>query len=89
LPALLVGQVHTVVDVVPGAVGLAEPAPCDDCRFAQRCREEQLACGAFAVFASGAAATRWQYAPRSPTRATYEVTMLAGKRSRPDSRALP
>jgi hypothetical protein len=67
---------------------LAEPVPCDGCRYAQRCSTERLACSAFALFASGADATRWQFAPRVPTGVIYEMTMVADKRSRTDSGAV-
>jgi hypothetical protein len=33
---------------------LDEPSPCDACRFAERCRDERLACDAFSMFAAGA-----------------------------------
>lgn len=53
--------------VVPAEI-LDEPAPCDGCRFAERCRDERLACDAFVMFASGAARWRWAGAPKAPTR---------------------
>jgi hypothetical protein len=42
-----------------------------------------MACDAFAVFASGASSTRWQAAPRMPTKARYEIVLLKfGRRLR-------
>jgi hypothetical protein len=46
---------------------LDEPSPCDACRFAERCRDEHLACDAFAIFAAGSPRSRWSGAPRVPT----------------------
>jgi hypothetical protein len=52
--------------------GIDGPAPCDDCRFRSRCRDEQLACDAFGVFIKTANEKRWRAAPRIPTAATFE-----------------
>ena len=46
-----------------------EPAPCDACWHATRCRAEHLACDAFARFLDG---DRWQAVNRTPTRAQFE-----------------
>jgi hypothetical protein len=46
--------------------------PCDDCPLAKRCREQQLACKAFTLFASGVIPKRkWQRLPRVPTHQRY------------------
>lgn len=47
-------------------------APCDNCRHAERCRVELLACDAFALYAKGGSAARWQQAPRIPTAERFE-----------------
>lgn len=47
---------------------LLGPAPCDNCRYADRCRLERLPCDAFAVYLSGASENRWRNAPRLPSR---------------------
>ena len=63
---------------LPGAPGtLVKPSPCDQCRFGPRCVAERLACDAYRMFAVGLAATRWQSAPRAPTRAILELTVIA------------
>lgn len=51
---------------------LAEASPCDGCHFAEQCRRDDIACAAFASFASGAPPLRWQLLQRVPTRAHWE-----------------
>ena len=58
----------------PPVVG---PAPCDECRFRERCGLALLACEAFSVYVSGQAAPRWSCAPRAPTRSRFEVIFRA------------
>jgi hypothetical protein len=53
------------------------PGPCEGCRQAQRCREQLLACGAFALFVASPSEARWIRAPRTATRALY--TQLFGE----------
>ncbi len=48
-----------------------EPAPCQGCRFAERCGAQRLACDAYALFMAGAAERRWCMAPRAPTAARF------------------
>ena len=50
-----------------------EPAPCQDCRFRERCSSEQLACDKFAVYLGGATRERSALAPRVPSRVRYEA----------------
>jgi MoaA/NifB/PqqE/SkfB family radical SAM enzyme len=55
---------------------LAEPRPCTDCSYAQRCGEQLLACSAFKLFACGAPQARWRLAPRvDASRERYEALM--------------
>jgi hypothetical protein len=61
----------------PSRAALWAPAPCDRCRFRERCAADRLACDAFAVFMTGGEEWRWSLAPRVPTRARYAV--LFGK----------
>jgi hypothetical protein len=51
---------------------LAEPAPCDSCRFRQHCRAHELACAAFSLYINGQAQARWWAAPREPNRALFQ-----------------
>ena len=55
---------------------LPGPAPCDDCRFRERCGREHLACDSFALYLHGKSDERWQIAPRAPTRAIYLALRL-------------
>jgi hypothetical protein len=48
-----------------------ERAPCDDCRFRERCDAEQLACERYAMYSSGLPQWRWQNAPTAPTRGRF------------------
>jgi len=52
------------------AVLLLGPAPCDECRFRERCGSLLLACEAYRVFVRELDA-RWDFVPRAPTRARY------------------
>jgi hypothetical protein len=54
---------------------LAEPAPCDGCRFAAKCRAEKLTCAAFTLYVSGAGRPRWRVAPRAPTGVLYSALL--------------
>jgi hypothetical protein len=56
----------------PQAV-LAGPAPCDGCRFRDRCAAEQLACDRYVMFYYGKPQWRWEQAPIVPTRAQFEA----------------
>jgi hypothetical protein len=49
---------------------LLGPAPCDECRFRERCGSLLLACEAYRVFVRDLNAP-WDFAPRSPTRDRY------------------
>lgn len=51
---------------------VVEPAPCSGCQFAERCRDERLACDAFALYSQSAQQSRWCNAPRAPTPARFE-----------------
>lgn len=53
------------------ALLLLGPAPCDDCRFRERCGLELLACESYSLFVREIGPTRWGVAPRAPTRARY------------------
>ena len=74
---------QTGANSVSALVFLSGPSPCDQCKFARRCRVESLACDAFVSFASGAATARWQSAPRAPTAATFQVVFRAEVPLRP------
>jgi len=52
------------------AVLLLGPAPCDQCRFRERCGSMLLACEAYRVFVKDLGAA-WDFAPRAPTHARY------------------
>lgn len=52
---------------------VAEEAPCNGCAFAERCRDERLACDQFALYSSGSPQSRWSCAPRAPTRERFLV----------------
>jgi len=45
-----------------------ESSPCQSCRFAERCKVNQLACDCFALYLAGKSEMRWRIAPRVPTR---------------------
>jgi hypothetical protein len=47
---------------------MLEPAPCDRCRRAERCKAKRLACRAFSLFMSGVSPITWNAVNRSPTR---------------------
>lgn len=51
---------------------MLEPAPCDHCRLAERCKAKHLACRAFSLFMAGASPIRWNDVNRSPTRERYD-----------------
>ena len=57
-----------------------ETSPCDECRFAERCAGERLACAAFAMFLHGVEPQRWKAAPRAPTRGRYLALFGEGPR---------
>jgi hypothetical protein len=52
---------------------LSGPAPCDDCRFRERCAAEKLACDQYVMFYYGRPQWRWEQAPAVPTRARVEA----------------
>lgn len=52
---------------------LDEPAPCDSCRFSERCAAEQLACDQYVMFYHARPEWRWRQAPLQPTRARFEA----------------
>lgn len=56
---------------------LLADGPCDGCRHAPRCAQEQLACDAFAVWSAGRPRSRWQIAPRVPTRERYTMLLIS------------
>jgi hypothetical protein len=48
-------------------------APCEDCRHAQRCKAQSLACEALVIFSRvGTSPKRWAAAPRQPSAANFE-----------------
>jgi hypothetical protein len=51
------------------------PAPCDCCKFRERCGPERLACQAFSMFLHGESEARWRSAPRAPSRAVWLATV--------------
>lgn len=51
---------------------LNSASPCDECRHSARCEADLLACDAWAGYLLGGIETRWNFAPRAPTRARYE-----------------
>ena len=55
---------------------LTEAAPCECCKFADRCAIEHRACAAFGMYLANEPAERWRLAPRAPTTARY--TQLLG-----------
>ena len=52
---------------------IAGPAPCDFCRFRERCAVELLACERFSGYASGEPEWRWRRFPMAPSRARFEA----------------
>lgn len=50
---------------------LAAACPCEGCLFVERCRDQQLACGAFAAYLQGVPERIWQRVHREPSSATY------------------
>jgi len=61
---------------------LLGPAPCDVCRFRERCGALLLACEAYAVFVRDVDGARWEMAPRAPTRAGY-LRLFTDKTDKP------
>jgi len=50
-------------------------APCDGCSKAQRCKTEGIACEALVLYKRvSTSPARWQYAPRFPTKALFELS---------------
>jgi hypothetical protein len=56
---------------------MLEPAPCDCCRLAERCKAKRLACRAFSLFMAGASPITWNAVNRSPTRQRYDELLGA------------
>ena len=54
---------------------LTEAAPCECCKFAQRCAIEHQACAAFSMYLANEPAVRWRLAPRAPTPARYTALL--------------
>jgi len=50
---------------------LDEPCPCEGCLFVERCREQFLACAAFAQFTAGEPERVWSRTYREPSHETY------------------
>jgi hypothetical protein len=61
-------------------LAMSEPAPCDVCKFAAKCRAEKLVCEAYGVYLAGAGQPRWSLAPRAPTHARYCALLDLEKR---------
>jgi hypothetical protein len=57
---------------------MLEPAPCDHCRLAERCKVKHLACRAFSLFMAGASPIAWNAVNRAPTRERYEALLGDG-----------
>jgi hypothetical protein len=68
--ALCIERLSPGTVVLPSGSEL-EPAPCDGCWHAARCRSERLACTAFALFMDGAKPPRWSAVNRTPTRTRF------------------
>jgi hypothetical protein len=64
-------SIRAVLEAMPARETVAESAPCDNCRFRERCGVEQLVCDRFAMFCQGLPQWRWQSAPTCPTRARF------------------
>ena len=62
---------------------LLGPAPCDRCRFRDRCGLELLACESYKLFVRENGPTRWAVAPRAPNRARY-LELFGERISEPD-----
>lgn len=45
---------------------MADPAPCDDCRYRDVCQTEMTACWAYAFYISKSVDARWPLMPRQP-----------------------
>jgi hypothetical protein len=65
---------------------LSAVAPCDSCKFRERCARERLACARFVSFYCGAAERQWRQAPCAPDRATW-LSIFERGRGRPRSAA--
>jgi hypothetical protein len=63
-------SIFTVLAAMP-AREAEERAPCEDCRFRERCGAEQLACERYAMYSSGLPQWRWQSAPTCPSRGRF------------------
>jgi hypothetical protein len=59
---------------------MAEPAPCEGCKFAAKCRADKLCCEKFGLYLHGAGEARWTLAPMAPTHARFEALLDLGKR---------
>jgi hypothetical protein len=66
---------------------LLGPAPCDECRFRDRCGLELLACESYVLFVRESGPTRWGLAPRAPNRARY-LALFDDKVGEPDRPAM-
>jgi hypothetical protein len=69
---------HVLPHHEPDSRLMLEPAPCDRCRLAERCKAKRLACRAFSLFMAGASPIEWNEVNRSPTRERYEALLGAG-----------
>jgi hypothetical protein len=56
---------------------MLEPAPCDRCRLADRCKAKRLACRAFGLFMAGASPVAWNAVNRAPTRECFDKLLGA------------
>ena len=63
-------RVLSELSTLQEAALLLGPAPCDECRFRERCGSLLLACEAYRVFVRELDA-QWDFVPRAPTRARY------------------
>ena len=50
---------------------MAEPCPCDECRFFAKCGTEKLLCERFSMYVNGEGRPRWSLAPRAPTKSRF------------------
>lgn len=62
----------TMTGAAPDALG---PAPCDACKWRERCGVERLACERFSMFLGDEPVARWRAAPCTPSRARYEALL--------------
>ena len=74
-----VSKMHETVDRLDSL--LLGPAPCDECRFRERCGVHLLACEAYRLFVRDFDA-HWDLVPRAPTRARY-LTIFSDKAEEP------